>query len=150
MRERSRARKSLRHKRAKASFWIGGFPGGYERFELRGRILRYGHGWGKGSRGLPRQLLRPKAVEQLWRDIETTGCWRWTEPRVDDRIVDGVQWELRLRYGARLLELRGDNAFPPEGTIGMSPGFARLVGAFRAAAHLPTLAGEASRPSRSR
>lgn len=41
MRERGRARKGRRLGRAKAAFWIGGFSGGYERFELHGRVLRH-------------------------------------------------------------------------------------------------------------
>lgn len=138
MEEHSKARKGGRHPRAKASFWIGGFPGGYERFELRGRILRHGHQLDpEMADKLVRRTLSAIKVEKLWRTIEISGCWRWSEPSADGPpIVDGVQWKLRLRHGARQLDLYGSNAFPPGSTTKISPEFSRLVGAFRAAARL--------------
>jgi hypothetical protein len=134
MRERVGLRRARRPGRAKAIFWIGGFPGGYERFELRGRVLRHGHEPGPEiADDLRRYLLRAATVENLWRVIASSGCWSWTKPP-PDTTCDGTQWRLRLRHGVRQLDVYGSNAFPPLGTLEPSPAFARLLYAFRAAA----------------
>lgn len=137
MRERLGPRRGLGRRGASATFWIGGFHGGYERFELRDRILRHGHEPGPGiADDLPRRILPPSAVETLWRTIKTSGCWGWTEPPFDG-TVDGTQWKLRLRDGTRSLDLYGSNAYPPGGTADESLEFKQLLGAFRAAAGIP-------------
>ncbi len=50
----------------------------------------------------------------LWRRLEKSGCdlWNWRKSYFDPEIMDGTQWELKIRKGGRKLKSHGSNAFP--------------------------------------
>jgi hypothetical protein len=116
-----------------ASFWIGGFVGEHERFELKGQVLRHGRTKWVGSSRLKRTILTVNATCAFWKEIDEIGCWAWSGRFFSD-VLDGVQWTLKLRNGARALDLSGSNAFPPAGTLDQTVEFKQLIGAFRTAA----------------
>jgi hypothetical protein len=52
------------------------------------------------------------AWKRFWRSVEKLGVWSW-DPKYDNfDILDGVAWELSLRYQGKAVRSEGTNAFP--------------------------------------
>ena len=88
------------------------------------------------------QILTPEPDhwKAFWRDIEAAGVWRW-QKRYDSEVLDGTQWELRLRHAGRSVHCYGSNAYP--GCRGMTVSskteFGRFLTALRKLTGIKTI-----------
>jgi hypothetical protein len=68
-------------------------------------------------RGLRQEVLfnpTPSAADwkRFWLKVEQLGVWVW-DPRYDNfDILDGVAWELSMRYQGKAIHSEGTNSFP--------------------------------------
>ena len=109
------------------NFFIGGFFGGYERIiwlneKLHHQLLMGGDPEDEEAR--PDDVLNittpsTKEWEEFWQTVDTLKVWSWKKNYINRYVIDGTQWELRIkRKGRRRRIIFGSNAYPqPEGTF---------------------------------
>jgi len=92
---------------------IGGFTGPNWEVVWRGGVLRYRRHWGNLDDGEVHEVCpTPEAWRRFWQGCDEIGVWRW-DARYDNLLVlDGIQWELEMRVGARAVRSSGSNAYP--------------------------------------
>lgn len=69
------------------------------------------HGYQPQGRGTSRPSVEQWA--EFWREIDRATVWDWEGRYVDDSVLDGTGWSIRLADGARRIESTGSNAAPP-------------------------------------
>ena len=101
------------------NFFIGGFFGGYERIIwLKGKLYHLMDGEPEDEEVRPEQVLNvttpsTKEWEEFWQTVETLKVWSWKKNYINRDIIDGTQWELRIkREGRRRRRIYGLNAYP--------------------------------------
>ena len=107
------------------NFFIGGFSGGYERIIwLKGKLYHLMDGEPEDEEVRPEQVLNvttpsTKEWEEFWQTVDTLKVWSWKKNYINRDVIDGTQWELRIkRKGRRRRIISGSNAYPqPEGTF---------------------------------
>ena len=107
------------------NFFIGGFSGGYERIIwLKGKLYHLMDGEPEDEEVRPEQVLNvttpsTKEWEEFWQTVDTLKVWSWKKNYINRDVIDGTQWELRIkRKGRRRRIIFGSNAYPqPEGTF---------------------------------
>ena len=107
------------------NFFIGGFFGGYERIIwLNGKLYHLMDGEPEDEEVRPEQVLNvttpsTKEWEEFWQTVDTLKVWSWKKNYINRDVIDGTQWELRIkRKGRRRRIIFGSNAYPqPEGTF---------------------------------
>ena len=107
------------------NFFIGGFSGGYERIIwLNGKLYHLMDGEPEDEEVRPEEVLNvttpsTKEWEEFWQTVDTLKVWSWKKNYINRDVIDGTQWELRIkRKGRRRRIISGSNAYPqPEGTF---------------------------------
>ena len=108
------------------NFVIGGFPQGYERIIwLNDKLFhKMDMGEPEDEEVRPEQVLNvttpsTKEWEEFWQKVDTLKVWSWEKEYINSDIIDGTEWELRIkRKGRRRRIISGSNAYPqPEGTF---------------------------------
>ena len=107
------------------NFFIGGFSGGYERIIwLKGKLYHLMDGEPEDEEVRPEEVLNvttpsTKEWEEFWQTVDTLKVWSWKKNYINRDVIDGTQWELRIkRKGRRRRIIFGSNAYPqPEGTF---------------------------------
>ena len=107
------------------NFFIGGFSGGYERIIwLNGKLYHLMDGEPEDEEVRPEEVLNvttpsTKEWEEFWQTVDTLKVWSWKKNYINRDVIDGTQWELRIkRKGRRRRIIFGSNAYPqPEGTF---------------------------------
>ena len=107
------------------NFFIGGFSGGYERIIwLNGKLYHLMDVEPEDEEVRPEEVLNvttpsTKEWEEFWQTVDTLKVWSWEKEYINSDIIDGTEWELRIkREGRRRRRIYGLNAYPqPEGTF---------------------------------
>ena len=107
------------------NFFIGGFFGGYERIIwLNGKLYHLMNGEPEDEEVRPEEVLNvttpsTKEWEEFWQTVDTLKVWSWEKEYINSDIIDGTEWELRIkREGRRRRRISGLNAYPqPKGTF---------------------------------
>ena len=107
------------------NFFIGGFSGGYERIIwLNGKLYHLMDGEPEDEEVRPEEVLNvttpsTKEWEEFWQTVDTLKVWSWEKEYINSDIIDGTEWELRIkREGRRRRRISGLNAYPqPKGTF---------------------------------
>ena len=109
------------------NFFIGGFGGGYERIIWQNNKLHhqlFNHAYPEDIEVMPDEVLietapLPKEWEEFWKTIDELKIWNWDKEYFNKHIMDGTQWELKIkRQGRRRRRIFGSNAYPePNGTF---------------------------------
>ena len=107
------------------NFFIGGFVGGYEKIIwLNGKLYHLMDGEPEDEEVRPEEVLNvttpsTKEWEEFWQTVDTLKVWSWKKNYINRDVIDGTQWELRIkRKGRRRRIIFGSNAYPqPEGTF---------------------------------
>ena len=101
------------------NFFIGGFFGGYERIIwLNGKLYHLMDGVSEDEEIRPGQVLNvttpsTKDWEEFWQTVDTLKVWSWEKEYINSDIIDGTEWELRIkREGRRRRRIYGLNAYP--------------------------------------
>ena len=101
------------------NFFIGGFFGGYERIIwLNGKLYHLMDGVSEDEEIRPDQVLNvttpsTKEWEEFWQTVDTLKVWSWEKEYINSDIIDGTEWELRIkREGRRRRRIYGLNAYP--------------------------------------
>jgi len=60
-----------------------------------------------------------KDWDEFWDEVDILGVWNWKKEYNNEDVLDGTQWELRIkRKGRRLRVISGSNSYPkPQGTF---------------------------------
>ena len=60
-----------------------------------------------------------KDWDEFWDEVDILGVWNWKKEYNNEDVLDGTQWELRIkRKGRRLRVIFGSNSYPkPQGTF---------------------------------
>jgi len=98
-------------------FNIGGFSDGTERIIWRHDKLH--HELFESNIVLNSTTPSTKDWEQFWQTVDTLKVWSWKKEYNDEDVLDGTQWELRIKIqGKRGRKIFGSNAYPePKGTF---------------------------------
>ena len=109
------------------NFTIGGFGSGYERIIWQDNKLQhqlFNHAYPEDIEVMPDEVLievapLPKEWEEFWKTIDELKVWNWDKEYINQGIMDGTQWELKIkRQGKRRRRIFGSNAYPePNGTF---------------------------------
>ena len=107
------------------NFFIGGFSGGYEKIIwLNGKLYHLMDGEPEDEEVRPEEVLNvttpsTKEWEEFWQTVDTLKVWSWEKNYINRGVIDGTQWELRIkRKGRRRRTIFGSNAYPqPKGTF---------------------------------
>ena len=107
------------------NFFIGGFSGGYEKIIwLNGKLYHLMDGEPEDEEVRPEEVLNvttpsTKDWEAFWQTVDTLKVWSWKKNYINRDVIDGTQWELRIkRKGRRRRIISGSNAYPqPKGTF---------------------------------
>ena len=107
------------------NFFIGGFSGGYEKIIwLKGKLYHLMDGEPEDEEVRPEEVLNvttpsTKEWEEFWQTVDTLKVWSWKKNYINRGVIDGTQWELRIkRKGRRRRTIFGSNAYPqPKGTF---------------------------------
>ena len=107
------------------NFFIGGFFGGYERIIwFNGKLYHLMDGEPEDEEVRPEEVLNvttpsTKEWEEFWQTVDTLKVWSWEKEYINSDIIDGTEWELRIkREGRRRRRISGLNAYPqPKGTF---------------------------------
>jgi hypothetical protein len=114
---------------AELDAFIGGYTGESFRVRLEGDAVGYER-LGQGYEPQDQFTVRPSA--ERWAEfgeaVERVGVWSWERRYVDDSIVDGTAWSLRISDSTRRIESRGTNA-APAGFVDLCTAISTLVGA---------------------
>jgi hypothetical protein len=103
------------------NFFIGGFSGGYERIIWLNDKLHHQYFTGGGvedEEARPDDVLNvatpsTKDWEEFWQKVDTLKVWSWEKEYINSDIIDGTEWELRIkREGRRRRRIYGLNAYP--------------------------------------
>ena len=101
------------------NFFIGGFSGGYEKIIwLNGKLYHLMDGEPEDEEVRPEQVLNvttpsTKEWEEFWQTVDTLQVWGWEKEYINSDIIDGTEWELRIkREGRRRRRIYGLNAYP--------------------------------------
>ena len=103
------------------NFFIGGFFGGYERIIWLNDKLHHQYFTGGGvedEEARPDDVLNvatpsTKDWEEFWQKVDTLKVWSWEKEYINSDIIDGTEWELRIkREGRRRRRIYGLNAYP--------------------------------------
>ena len=101
------------------NFFIGGFFGGYERIiSLNGKLYHLMDGNPEDEEVRPEEVLNvttpsTKEWEEFWQTVDTLKVWSWEKEYINSDIIDGTEWELRIkREGRRRRRIYGLNAYP--------------------------------------
>ncbi len=107
------------------NFYIGGFFGGYIRIIWQNNKIHHQF----FERNFyddeePDEVLNvaspsTKDWEAFWQTVDTLKVWSWKKNYINRDVIDGTQWELRIkRKGRRRRIISGSNAYPqPNGTF---------------------------------
>ena len=109
------------------NFTIGGFGRGYERIIWQENKLHhqlFNHAYPEDEIEVPDEVLRestpfPKDWEDFLHVVDELKIWNWDKEYFNKHIMDGTQWELKIkRQGRRRRRIFGSNAYPkPNGTF---------------------------------
>ena len=101
------------------NFFIGGFPRGYERIIwLNGKLYHLMDGEPEEEEVRPDEVLNvttpsKKDWEEFWLTVDALKVWSWEKEYINSDIIDGTEWELRIkREGRRRRRIYGLNAYP--------------------------------------
>ena len=107
------------------NFYIGGFFGGYERVIWRNNKLHhqfFERNFDDDEE--PHKVLNvispsTKDWEEFWQAVDALKVWNWKKVYNNDDVLDGTQWQLRIKkQGKRGRKIFGSNAYPePKGTF---------------------------------
>src|SRR5215469_16625907 len=50
--------------------------------------------------------------KRFWAVAEAVNLWQWREEYMNDEVLDGVQWGLKIKFQERKIVCAGSNAFP--------------------------------------
>ena len=93
------------------NFNIGGFSQGNEKIIWRDNKLYHFFYESFFDQNFVIPLTRD--WEQFWEVIDTINVWGWEKEYHTDDILDGTQWELKIkRPGKRKRRIFGSNAYP--------------------------------------
>ena len=53
-----------------------------------------------------------QAWQSFWEKVDKLGIWDWHANYDDPGVLDGVSWELSMRYHERVIQSCGTNSFP--------------------------------------
>jgi len=98
---------------------IGGFLGASYRVELQpDGTLRYQHNPQTFTSSPGIKTRRIEVTDEQWREfrkaLDDVNVWAWKKDYTDPNVLDGTQWNLRIRYGDASVFSHGSNAFPPK------------------------------------
>jgi len=100
---------------------IGGFHGPSYSVELRDGKLHY------TADEPARQKKIEKAVtpteeqwRQFWQKMDQVRLWQWSREYVNREVLDGTQWNVRIKYDGKSLVASGSNAYPLETDVAQS------------------------------
>ena len=109
------------------NFSIGGFGRGNERIIWQNNKLYhqlFSHIYPEDDVAVPDEVLKEtvplqKDWEEFWKIIDELKVWNWDKEYFNKHIMDGTQWELKIkRQGRRRRRIFGSNAYPePNGTF---------------------------------
>ena len=107
------------------NFYIGGFGGGYERVIWQNDKLHhqfFERNFDDDEE--PDKVLNvtspsTKDWEEFWQAVDALKVWNWKRVYNNDDVLDGTQWQLRIKkQGKRGRKIFGSNAYPePKGTF---------------------------------
>ncbi len=115
------------------SIWIGGYFGPSYEIKTSGDHLCYSVSGGEYS---PPEQETIIPTDKQWRSFARTlddlGVWAWAAVCENPGICDGTQWHIRIDWGSRSVNCRGDNNYPgakgrPSGEPGETREFRRLL-----------------------
>ena len=98
-------------------FSIGSFSEDYEKIILKnGRLY---HFYERSFVDEDFTVPSNKDWEEFWDEVDILGVWNWKKEYNNEDVLDGTQWELRIkRKGRRLRVISGSNSYPkPQGTF---------------------------------
>lgn len=92
----------------KFKFNIGGFHEGHYVIEYDGENLIYEHGYGQKT------VVNPSLTEWeiFWCKVDELDIWRWKQAYDNLDILDGTQWNLKLKHNGRTKNSYGSNEYP--------------------------------------
>ena len=109
---------------SKFFFAIGGFHGPWKEYRLEDGGLRYMVNAG----GCPPHILEDRGASlvvaekkmtdsdwlKFWDALDAKGCdiWSWHKKYFDPLIMDGTQWEIKIRLGNKYAFCDGCNEYP--------------------------------------
>ena len=107
------------------NFYIGGFFGGYERVIWQNDKLHHQFfernfdDDEKPDKVLNETAPSTKDWEEFWQAVDALKVWNWKKVYNNDDVLDGTQWQLRIKkQGKRGRKIFGSNAYPePKGTF---------------------------------
>ena len=109
------------------NFTIGAFRRGYERIILQDNKIHhelFSHIYPEDEVAVPDEVLKEivplqKDWEEFWHVVDELKIWNWDKEYFNKHIMDGTQWELKIkRQGRRRRRIFGSNAYPePKGTF---------------------------------
>jgi len=78
-----------------------------------------------------KQAIIPDNIKwtKFWSDVRNIGVWYW-QKQYDNKVCDGIDWELDLVSCNREVRSQGFAAYPPKGTGDPSEAFKQLLRAF--------------------
>jgi hypothetical protein len=117
------------------SFSIGGCFGHSHALELKHGAFWYSVF--KAGHAPPERRERlsasPERWATFWEEMDKIGVWAWEPNYSNHEVLDGTQWELKLRHGNLQLKSHGSNGYPGENGPEYSPtsAFAKLLAALK-------------------
>ncbi len=114
----------------KLSFSMNFFTGPSIVLQWDRNELLYGEG-GNGKYVNNKIALTPDNTKwiKFWSDVRNIGVWYWRN-HYDNKVLDGIDWELEIVFGDKRISSLGFNAYPPKGTNEPSEAFKQLLRAF--------------------
>ena len=97
----------------KLEFEIGGFHQGYERIMLKDNQIFYINDRFIGNLE-PTKIVTDNEVGEFLKTCDEIKLWSWKKEYFDQGVMDGTQWELKIKKSGKLRgrNISGSNSYP--------------------------------------
>ncbi|MBP7932550.1 MAG: hypothetical protein KBH21_05980 [Acetoanaerobium sp.] len=95
---------------------VGGYFGGYYEIDIdfTSRKLEWSFQVGVGENTYYSKTIRKATLERFVEGLKVVNLLNWKNNYIDLDILDGTQWNIEIKQGAKIREISGDNKFPKE------------------------------------
>ena len=97
----------------KLEFEIGGFHQGHERIMLKENQIFYIND--RFTSNLePTKIITDNEVDEFLKTCDEIKLWSWKKEYFDQGVMDGTQWELKIKKAGKLRgrNISGSNSYP--------------------------------------
>ena len=97
----------------KLEFEIGGFHQGYEGILLRDNQIFFKHDEFNNFLE-PVKVVTDNEINEFLKTCDEINLWSWKKDYFNQEIMDGTQWELKIKKGGKLRgrNFSGSNSYP--------------------------------------